>query len=572
MKRSFQRNFIIANMALMIVFVVVISTLFIYDQTQALKEITIAHSMATNQLFAQRIGKNISQHINQLQYIAKTPRHIETSIEGDTGAYTETILEELKYMQDNSNTHFIDLLYADHSMQYKALSGSSGVINDKNFIEKIRSEDLNHIISEPLLEQYDHMPAVLVIVPIKRDSDQIIGLIGGLISLDTLAGDFKAIKHSGNSYGWLIDGEGLVLGHPNSKYPLKIMIQDTDDAGYPGLSAIGKKMIVSDWGYGEYHDSILDAQKIVTYMKIPYTNNWKLAITTFKRDIYAPLRKVIFRGLLFSLITVILFAFMIIKAAKRNLQPLDKLVDAMHSATRLEFRTVSTPADDDLINNVYKAFNTMIEGLKKYTLRLEKTLDERTEELKNLSGHLNERTKRIIVSSDSLEGDISRDPLTRLFNTSQIVNEIESSIRDVRMNISPYFSIILIELNNYSYCYETYGKVSGDEMIKAFAGHLKRTFRSTDIIGRYMKNQFIVILTNTSEKNASFALHNLNVSLKEAGPYIDQLVENCPESLSIAIGLASFSPGYDSKSSDLIREAQANLKEMKQIKKSRDAH
>ncbi len=109
-------------------------------------------------------------------------------------------------------------------------------------------------------------------------------------------------------------------------------------------------------------------------------------------------------------------------------------------------------------------------------------------------------------------------------------------------------------------------------MVKAFASHLKRTFRSTDIIGRYSENQFVVILTNTSEKNASFALHNLNVSLKETGPYIDQHVESCPESLSIAIGLASFSPGDDRNSNDLIHEAQTNLNEMKQIKKSRDAH
>lgn len=564
MKSSFQRKFIVRNMSLMVLFVGIITALFIYDQTQALSKITIAHSMAANELFAQRIGKNISQHINQLEYIAKSQRQVQPD--------TKTVLKALEYMQENASTHFIDIFYADYHMQYWSINGSSGFINDKDFMAQLNKDQLDYIISEPLLEQYDHMPAVLVVVPIKSTDDQVVGLIGGLISLDTLAGDFKSIKHSGYSYGWLIDGEGLVLGHPNSKYPLKIMIQDTDDAGYPGLSDIGREMLKSDFGYGEYHDSILDVDKIVTYTKIPYTSNWKLAITTFKRDIYAPLYRVILRGLGISLVTLILFSIIVTKAAKHNLQPLDKLVRAMNAATRLEFRTIQTPTDDLVIGKVYKSFNTMIEGLKKYTLSLERTLDERTEELKTLSGHLSERTRRIMVASDSLEGDTNRDPLTRLFNTAQITNEIESSIREVRMNISPYFSIILVELSNYAFCYETYGNQSGDEMIKAFAGHLKRTFRSTDVIGRYNDNQFIVILTNTSEKNASFALHNLNVSLKEAGPYIDQLTENCPESLSIAIGQASFSPGQDGSSSELIEEAQGKLQAMKQIKKSRDAH
>lgn len=564
MKRSFQRKFIITNTLLMVLFVASITFLFIYDQTQALSKITIAHSMAANELFAQRIGKNISQHINQLKYIASGSNQETTK--------TSSILKDLKDMQKNAGTEFIDIFYADHHMNYQALSGNSGVINDRDFIQQLSHGHLDHIISQPLLEQYDNMPAVLIVVPIKNTQKEVTGLLGGLVSLDTLAGDFKSIKHSGNSYGWLIDGEGLVLGHPNSKYPLKIMIQDTDDAGYPGLSAIGREMLQSDFGYGEYHDTLLDVQKIVTYVKIPYTNNWKLAITTFKSDIYAPLHAVIYRALIFSLIALVLFNFIITKAAKHNLQPLDKLVNVMDLASRLEFRTVQAQTDDDIVKNVYKAYNEMIEKIKKYTLQLEKTLDERTEELKTISGHLNERTKRILVDSDALDGDTSRDPLTRLLKPGPILNEIESSIRDVRMNLSPYFSVTLIELSNYGFCYEAYGTKSGDEMVKAFASHLKRTFRSTDIIGRYSENQFVVILTNTSEKNASFALHNLNVSLKETGPYIDQLVESCPESLSIAIGLASFSPGDDRNSNDLIHEAQTNLNEMKQIKKSRDAH
>ncbi len=91
MKRSFQRKFIITNTLLMVLFVASITFLFIYDQTQALSKITIAHSMAANELFAQRIGKNISQHINQLKYIASGSNQETTK--------TSSILKDLKDMQ-----------------------------------------------------------------------------------------------------------------------------------------------------------------------------------------------------------------------------------------------------------------------------------------------------------------------------------------------------------------------------------------------------------------------------------------------------------------------------------------
>ncbi len=138
--------------------------------------------------------------------------------------------------------------------------------------------------------------------------------------------------------------------------------------------------------------------------KNPLYQQLETGYNHIKSDIYAPLHAVIYRALIFSLIALVLFNFIITKAAKQNLQPLDKLVNVMDLASRLEFRTVQAQTDDDIVKNVYKAYNEMIEKTKKYTLQLEKTLDERTEELKTISGHLNERTKRILVDSDALDG------------------------------------------------------------------------------------------------------------------------------------------------------------------------
>lgn len=86
------------------------------------------------------------------------------------------------------------------------------------------------------------------------------------------------------------------------------------------------------------------------------------------------------------------------------------------------------------------------------------------------------------------------DPLTKLLNRSGG----ESVISELLL-AGKHGMILMIDIDNFKYVNDTYGKEKGDEVIATLANVLKDTFRETDVLFRQGGDKFVVFIPGVDD-------------------------------------------------------------------------
>ncbi len=150
--------------------------------------------------------------------------------------------------------------------------------------------------------------------------------------------------------------------------------------------------------------------------------------------------------------------------------------------------------------------------LKEVTGRLERiaTLEDLTEirasiqrnaaELKASVQTLADEGNRVIAELQSeitayrarleeAEESMSRDLMTGLCNRRCVEKQIER-----RIGSSVPFCVAIIDINGFKHVNDEHGHIAGDELLQQFAAGLQSASRSTDVIGRWGGDEFILVL------------------------------------------------------------------------------
>ena len=94
------------------------------------------------------------------------------------------------------------------------------------------------------------------------------------------------------------------------------------------------------------------------------------------------------------------------------------------------------------------------------------------------------------------------DGLTGLLNHTAIKEELAREvIRSSRLN-SP-LSLAMVDIDFFKKVNDTYGHAAGDRVLKSLARLLKQRLRETDIVGRYGREEFAVIMNDTDAASAA---------------------------------------------------------------------
>ncbi len=152
------------------------------------------------------------------------------------------------------------------------------------------------------------------------------------------------------------------------------------------------------------------------------------------------------------------------------------------------------------------------------------------------------------------------DELTDLYNNRYLKEYLkQESIRALRYNTK--FSIIFLDLDGLKEINDSYGHIYGAKTLKELGKLLKKHTRSSDVVGRFGGDEFIIVIFGASKKEAKSVAERLrkkikeNVFLKEEGYNIK---------LTASFGIASF-PEDATNIDELINKAD---KAMYQVKKS----
>ena len=75
-------------------------------------------------------------------------------------------------------------------------------------------------------------------------------------------------------------------------------------------------------------------------------------------------------------------------------------------------------------------------------------------------------------------------------------------------------TIAFMDLDNFKFYNDTYGHWAGDLLIQCFSNLLKKVLRRSDFISRFGGDEFVIVMTDTDEKEAEITIKRLRAELK----------------------------------------------------------
>jgi diguanylate cyclase (GGDEF)-like protein len=157
----------------------------------------------------------------------------------------------------------------------------------------------------------------------------------------------------------------------------------------------------------------------------------------------------------------------------------------------------------------------------------------------------------------------SRDDLTGLLNRKAFLDLATEQLAD-RATTRGSGTLILADLDHFKSVNDTYGHAAGDVALQSFAESCTATVRSTDLVGRYGGEEFVLFLPGTNAERAENIAEEISRRLA-AAPTVNGM-----EMPTVSYGIST----YDAGTTDvdgLIAAADAALYTAKSLGRNRTA-
>jgi two-component system cell cycle response regulator len=154
-----------------------------------------------------------------------------------------------------------------------------------------------------------------------------------------------------------------------------------------------------------------------------------------------------------------------------------------------------------------------------------------------------------------LEALAQTDPLTQLVNRRALTVRLVTEMERVRRYNAP-LAMLLLDLDHFKLVNDTYGHLTGDDVLFGLATLLQRAVRTVDTVARYGGEEFVIVLPETGKQGAIAFAERIRDKIAAHG---FQLPGGREIHITASIGVATFpAQGMDS-AEDLFRAADAAL-------------
>jgi diguanylate cyclase len=158
-------------------------------------------------------------------------------------------------------------------------------------------------------------------------------------------------------------------------------------------------------------------------------------------------------------------------------------------------------------------------------------------------------------SLEAIKTESLTDPLTGLGNRKYFDRSIEAAVQNALANGEP-LSLLMFDIDHFKSFNDSYGHLTGDQVLRLVGMSLKQTIKGQDITARYGGEEFAVVLPNTPIRQALTVADNIRRAVmakelkkKSTGEILGRV--------TISVGVSMLKPDDDTDS--LIERADACL-------------
>lgn len=157
------------------------------------------------------------------------------------------------------------------------------------------------------------------------------------------------------------------------------------------------------------------------------------------------------------------------------------------------------------------------------------------------------------------------DGLTSVYNHRFFQDTLKEKIKSCKKKNNS-ISMVFIDIDYFKNYNDLYGHQCGDNVLRTIGALLKDSVRKDDIVARYGGEEFVIILPNTSEKDATILAENIRKNIEET--YFEGEENQPTGKLTVSMGISVY-PEKAKNDIELIKSADDALYKAKFFNKNR---
>lgn len=334
------------------------------------------------------------------------------------------------------NKPFQDVLIVD--LTGKAASNvkpdSTFNVADREYFKQIVKEgkDIYIYISNAIISRATGKAILPIAKAVKDEGGKTIGFISPAVLLDTLVKIASEIKVGSSGYGWIVDGSGTVIAHPNQDYVMKLKITEASKMGIKGLEEVASDILGGKTGYVKI--TLPDGSVNYTfYAPIESAKGWAFLVDVPEREIATYGASVAKSTTLLFGVLVALMALIIVFVSGTISKPLKGLAQRIALFGEGDLTVTFQAKSEDEIGHIAQALNKMATSLKESFI----TITKRSEEISSSSDNLAKAVEDVSSTSQELAAQMeeisksAQDASASIEEANAGIEEIASSAQNL---------------------------------------------------------------------------------------------------------------------------------------------
>jgi len=165
--------------------------------------------------------------------------------------------------------------------------------------------------------------------------------------------------------------------------------------------------------------------------------------------------------------------------------------------------------------------------------------------------------KRILDLQEKLQYSATHDALTGIFNRGAIIQDLDRQISRCSREKTP-LSIGMLDIDYFKKVNDTYGHLTGDEVLKEVCRRIIHCLRDYDVVGRYGGEEILIVTPGADQAQAVNIFERIRKNIAQT-PINDQ---SSTLTVTVSIGIGTLSSNMNTK--NLIQVADDALYQAKE--------